>query len=96
MVKSRSGRKFTKVGVKQVVRVGVLLRSKIAGCRIIKVIGRWDRYWVCEFHHNTSWVPGDGGNPHAFRDGLGHYHYDYKKPYILSTPLPWEVVKEVE
>lgn len=41
MKKSKSGLKFTRVGVKQKIVVGSLLRSEGYGSRIVRVLGFW-------------------------------------------------------
>jgi hypothetical protein len=66
MRKSKSGLKFTRVGVEQKIVVGSLLRSKVYGSRIARVLGFWTgvgpssngahKFLILTHHANTSWV----------------------------------------
>lgn len=66
MRKSKSGLKFTRVGVDQTIKVGSLLRSVGYGSRIVRVLGFWTgvgpsgngkmKYLILTHHANTSWI----------------------------------------
>lgn len=103
--KSRSGRKFTKMGVKQRMIKGSLIRSQGYGSRICQVITfvnvEGTRHPVLRHYCNTSHftVP----NPHSSKDP---YTVDVKgnrqrrmgelgMPF-LGWEYGWEVVREVQ
>lgn len=110
MKPSRSGLKFTCVGVKQEIVVGSLLRSKGYGSRIVRVLGFWTgvcpqgddkyRFLVLTHHANTSWVwvesPHYGGVYRHWRDRKGGRHVTPINNIFINYGGGWEVVKEVK
>jgi hypothetical protein len=110
-VVSRSGRKFSKRGVKQVIKVGSLLRSLGYGSRIVQVIAKVRvklpegdvRHCLILRHFcNTSHF--DTINPHD-TSGRWPYHVDSKGNRhrgkgemgqpFLSYGASWDVVREI-
>jgi len=112
MKPSKSGLKFTCVGVKQEIVVGSLLRSKGYGSRIARVLGFWIgvgprggykfRYLVLTHYANTSWVEQevdptrDRSGYRYWRDAKGGRHVTPINNIFINYGGGWEVVKEVK
>lgn len=112
MKKSKSGLKFTRVGVDQKIVVGSLLRSEGYGSRIVRVLGFWmgmgpssdgiHRYLVLTHHANTSWVEQevdrtrDRSGYRYWRDSKGDRHVTPINNLFINHGYGWEVVKGVK
>jgi hypothetical protein len=106
---SRSGRKFTSRGVKQKIKVGVLLRSIGYGSRIVEVMGKYKDRWVVRHFCNTAhylvineYVLEHRGKSAAndprnmiMTDIKGNRHRDTVGHEYLTYPYGWQVVKEI-
>lgn len=111
MRKSKSGLKFTRVGVQQKIVVGSLLRSIGYGSRIVRVIGFWTgippqggkraKFLVCTHYANTSWVEQDvdrAKDRSGYRywlDPKGDRHVTPINNLFINYGYGWDVVKEV-
>lgn len=111
MKTSKSGLKFTSVGVPQKIVRGSLLRSKGYGSRIVRVLGFWTgvgpssneawKYLVLTHHANTSWTEQEVDRTHntsSYRywlDSRGGRHSTPINNMFINPGYGWEVVKEV-
>lgn len=97
---SRSGRKFTRRGVKQKIKVGVLLRSVGYGSRIVEVMGKYKDRWVVRHFCNTAhFVRMYEFNEKMYPvtiDFKGQRQRDTEGMEFLTYPYGWYVVKEVK
>lgn len=101
MRKSRSGRTFSSRGVKQTIKVGVLLRSRGYGSRIVEVTGKYKDRWVVRHFCNTShferhYKLGDRVHSETVDiKGNRQRHMGEVGFEFLTYSYGWTVVKEV-
>lgn len=102
MKKSRSGRTFTSRGVKQKIKVGVLMRSVGYGSRIVEVMGKYKDRWVVRHFCNTShfirMYEYNGKQYPETVDIKGNRQRRVGEPgfEFLTHSYGWNVVKEVK
>lgn len=97
---SKSGRTFSQVGIEQKIEVGVLLRSRAYGSRIVVVLGKWESFWVMKHWANTAWLWHTEHQrwytPKSRRRKWEVYHNptEWAKPF-LNNGSGWQVVREI-